>query len=117
MDSLFAIGVIVTITYLLAQFTRQEAVEEFYEAVIIDVEGRLDWATSRPTYPFSMQADIDAASKFLHQAKKLWRANKYPQAYQIARESQQAMDKAQNIYISVQVKNSNRVCNNTVVFA
>lgn len=40
MDTLFAIGLVFTVTYLLINFARQEAVEEFYKVVIIDVEGR-----------------------------------------------------------------------------
>ena len=100
MSILFAIGLIVTITYLLIQFGRQEAVEEFYQEAIIDIEGRLDWARTRSSYPFGMEAQIDVSNKLLHQAKNLWRGNKYQQAYRVARQSQKAIDKAQNIYIS-----------------
>ena len=104
MNAFLAIGFIVTVIYFFTQFAKQEAVEEFYEAVIIDVEGRLDWAISRSTHPFGMQANITRASKLLFQAKRLWRGNKFHQAYQVACASQQAMDKAQSIYISAQVK-------------
>ncbi|WP_019614228.1 hypothetical protein [Psychromonas ossibalaenae] len=104
MSILFTIGFIVTITYYLIQFVRQEAVEEFYQEAIIDIEGRLDWAHTRSSYPFGMKAQIDTSHKLLHQAKSLWRGNKYHQAYRVARQSQEAIDKAQNIYISAAVK-------------
>ena len=104
MSTLFAIGIIVTITYLLIQFVRQEAVEEFYEEAILDIEGRLDWARTRSSCPFGMKAQIDVSNKLLHQAKNLWRGNKYHQAYRVARQSQKAIDKAQSIYISATVR-------------
>jgi len=104
MNAFLAIGFIVTVIYFFTRFAKQEAVEQFYEAVILDVEGRLDWATSRSTHPFAMQVNITRASKLLFQAKSLWRGNKFHQAYQVARESQQAIDKAQSIYISAQLK-------------
>ncbi|WP_028865957.1 hypothetical protein [Psychromonas aquimarina] len=104
MSILFTIGLVVTITYFLIQFVRQEAVEEFYQAAIIDIEGRLDWAHTRSSYPFGMKAQIDVSNKLLHQAKTLWRGNKYHQAYRVARQSQEAIDKAQNIYISAGAK-------------
>ena len=104
MNILFAIGLIITITYLLIQFVRQEAVEESYQDLIIDIEGRLDWARSRSSYPFNMKTQIDISNKLLHQAKNLWRNNKCHQAYRVARQSQEALDKAQSIYISATIK-------------
>ena len=104
MSILFAIGLIVTISYLLIQFVRQEAVEEFYQEAIIDIEGRLDWARTRSSYPFGMKAQMDVSNKLLHQAKNLWRGNKYHQAYRVARQSKEAIDKAQSIYISAIIK-------------
>ena len=104
MSILFAIGLIATITYFLIQFVRQEAVEEFYQEAILDIEGRLDWARTRPSYPFGMKAQIDISNKLLHQAKNLWRGNKYHQAYRVAHQSQVAIDKAQSIYISATIK-------------
>ena len=103
MSLLFAIGFIITITYPLVQFGRQEAVEEFYQEAIIDIEGRLDWARTRSTYPLGMQAKVAVANQLLQQAKKLWRGNKYQQAYRVACLSQEAIDKAQIIYISAAI--------------
>ncbi len=103
MSLLFVIGFIITITYPLVQFGRQEAVEESYQAAIIDIEGRLDWARTRSTYPLGMQAKVAVANQLLQQAKKLWRGNQYQQAYRVARLSQEAIDKAQIIYISAAI--------------
>ena len=100
MSTLFTIGLILTMSYLFIQFARQEAIEEFYQQVIIDIEGRLDWARTRSSYPFGMKANIDVSNQLLHQAKDLWRGNKYHQAYRVARQSQEAINKAQSIYIS-----------------
>ncbi|MCP4326336.1 MAG: hypothetical protein GY951_10860 [Psychromonas sp.] len=104
MNSLFVIGLIVTIIYFLVQFAKQEAIEEFYDAIIIDVEGRLNWAASRTTLPFGMLENINTASKQLALSKYLWGEHKYHQAYQIACESQQAIENAQILYISMVVK-------------
>lgn len=100
MSILLAAGIIVIITHYGIQFIQQEAVEEVYQDAILDIEGRLDWARSRRTYPFGMKAQMDRSSKLLYQAKNLWQGNQYHQAYQVARQSQMAIDKAQHIYIS-----------------
>ncbi len=101
MDTIFTLGLIALITYLFSQFAKQEAVEEFYLAIIMDVEGRIDWAVTRSSYPFGMLANIELSNKLLQQARELWRGKQFHQAYRVARQSQKAIDKAQNIYISV----------------
>ena len=100
MELFSALGLIATIIYFLANFARQEAVEVSYNEAINDIEGRLDWARSRTTYPFGMSSNIVISTKLLQQAKSLWHGNKYHQAYQVACQSQQALDKAQCLYIS-----------------
>jgi hypothetical protein len=100
MSILLAAAIIYIISYYLILFIQQEAVEEFYQDVILDIEGRLDWARSRRTYPFGMQAKMDESNKLLRQAKNLWQGNQYRQAYRVARQSQMAIDRAQSIYIS-----------------
>ena len=104
MGILFTIGLIVIVTYFLNQCLKQEAVEEFYQDAILDIEGRLDWARTRASYPLGMKAQMDVSNKLLHQAKNLWHGNKYHQAYQVACQSQKAIDKAQSIYISVTIQ-------------
>ncbi|MEH6454625.1 MAG: hypothetical protein V7782_16470, partial [Psychromonas sp.] len=79
MNILLTIVLIISFTYLLIQFARHEVIEEYYQATIIDIEGRLDWADTRSSYPFGMQAKIDIANKLLLKAKKLWRGNKFTQ--------------------------------------
>lgn len=103
MLTLFAIGVIFATIFLLIKFAQQEAVEEFYQAAIIDIEGRMDWARSRSSCPFGMKTNIENSNQLLYQAKDLWHANRYHQAYRVARQSQDAIDKAQKIYISANV--------------
>lgn len=100
MNTLLVIGLIVTFTYFCIQLARQEAVEDFYEDAIIDVEGRLDWARTRSFFPFGMKAQMDVSNELLRQAKTLWQENKWKKAYNVARQSQAAIDKAQSIYIS-----------------
>lgn len=104
MNILVAIILISSFTYLLIQFARQEVIEGYYQATIVDIEGRLDWADTRSSCPFGMQARLDIASKLLHKAKKLWCGNKFGQAYRVAKQSQKQIDKAQNIYISDSIK-------------
>lgn len=101
MNSVLAIGFFVAIFYLLIQFARQEHVQEYYEDAIIDVEGRLDWARTRTSFPFGMKAQLEVSHELLGKAKSLWRENKWHRAYRVALQSQEAMNKAQSIYSSV----------------
>lgn len=101
MHSFLTIGFIVTLFFTFLQFARQEYIQEFYEEAVLDVEGRLDWAKSRRTFPFGMRAQIDVSAELLGNAKYLWRKRKWDKAYQAALQSQEAMDKAQRIYSSV----------------
>jgi hypothetical protein len=90
-----------TILYLLIQFARQEYIQDEYEEAVFDVEGRLDWARTRRVFPFGMRAQLEVSGELLGKAKDLWQANKWHQAYLVAIQSQEAMDKAQSIYSSV----------------
>jgi hypothetical protein len=98
MTTLLAVGSIVIIFYYLIQFARREHIEEYYEDAIIDVEGRLDWARSRRFHPFGMKAQLEVSADLLAQAKRLWHTNNSLQAYRAARQAQDAMNRAQNIY-------------------
>lgn len=100
MNALFAVGLIVTFAYCCAQLAKREAVEEFFEEAIIDVEGRLEWARTRSSFPFGMKTQMEVSNELLHQAKGLWHEHKWQQAYLAARQSQKAIDKAQSIYVS-----------------
>lgn len=101
MHSVLVIGVFFLFLYYFVQFARQEHIQEYYEDAIFDVEGRLEWARSRTSFPFGMKAQIDVSSRLLGKAKSLWKENKWQQAYRVALQSQEAMNKAQNIYRSV----------------
>lgn len=87
--------------YLLVQFARQEEIQDNYEDAIIDIEGRLDWARSRRSFPYGMKAQIDVSGELLGKAKYLWSENRWYQAYQTALEARDAIDKAQRIYSSM----------------
>lgn len=100
MDRVLAIGFFAIIFYYLIQFARQENIQEYYEDAIIDVEGRLDWARTRTFFPFGMKAQMQVSSELLGKAKSLWKGNKWQQAYRVASQAQEAMNKAQNIYSS-----------------
>lgn len=100
MNTFLAIGFLVAIFYLLIQFARQEHVQDDYEDAIIDIEGRLEWAYSRTSFPFGMKAQLEVSCKLLDKAKSLWQENKWHQAHRVARRSQEAMNKAQSIYSS-----------------
>lgn len=86
--------------YFLIQFARQEYIQEDYEDTIFEVEGRLEWARSRTLFPFGMKAQLEVSCELLGKAKTLWNEDKWQQAYQVALQSQEAMDKAQRIYSS-----------------
>ena len=101
MNTFLAIGFFVVIFYFLIQFARQEHVQEDYEDAIVDVEGRLEWASTRTSFPFGMKAQLEVSSELLGKAKNLWNNNKWHQAYRVALQSQDAMSRAQSIYCSV----------------
>ena len=101
MNILLGCAFILIILYLLVSFARQECVQEEYENAILDVEGRLDWAHSRSSFPFGMKSQLQVCRRFLKQAKFLWTINKWHQAYSVVLQSQKAMDRAQTIYRNV----------------
>lgn len=100
MNTVLAIGFFAMIFYYIIQFARQEHVEEYYEDTITDIEGRLDWARTRSFFPFGMKSQIEVSYELLGEAKSLWKGKKWHQAYQVARQSQEAMNNAQRIYCS-----------------
>lgn len=100
MNTVLATGLLVVFVYYLIQFARQEYIQEEYEDAIIDIEGRLDWARTRTYYPFGMKSQMQVSNELLGEAKDFWQENKWDKAYRIALESQEAMNKAQNIYSS-----------------
>lgn len=79
-----------------------------YEDIIIDVEGRLEWARALRSFTFGMKSQLDVCRERLDKAKNLWRDNRWYQAYEFARKSQEAMNNAQDLYKSLYVglKNS-----------
>jgi hypothetical protein len=101
MSTLWVIGFFIGFIYLLIQFARQENVQDEYEDVIVDVEGRLDWARTRSVFPFGMKAQLEVCGSLLERAKALWNQNKWHQAYRVLLQSQEAMNRAQHIYSSV----------------
>lgn len=109
MSTFITIAFISTLIYQLIQFARQEYFQDEYEATVDDIEGRMDWARSRSTFPFGMKAQLEVSSQLLGEAKNLWSADKWPQALSAAMQSQEAMDRAQSIYsitIQKQLKTS-----------
>lgn len=87
--------------YLFVQFARQEEVQDDFEDAILDVEARLEWARTRNSFPFGMQAQMEISGELLGKAKNLWNQHRWRQAYQTALRSQDAIDKAQQIYSSM----------------
>lgn len=100
MNTVLAVGFFTVIFYYLIQFARQEEIEDYYEEAIIDVEGRLDWAHTRTTFPFGMKAQLQVAGELLGTAKQLWQNRQWQKAYLVALKSQEAMDRAQQIYVA-----------------
>lgn len=100
MNTVLAVGFFTVIFYYLIQFARQEEIEEYYEEAIIDVEGRLDWAHTRTTFPFGMKAQLQVAGELLDKAKRLWQDKQWHKAYRVILQSQEAMDRAQRIYVA-----------------
>ena len=103
MDTMIAIGFIALLLNLMTRYARQEYFEDDYEDAIIDVESRLEWAFTRRYYPFGMKAQLDVSKNHLQKAKNLWENNMWNQAYRKALESQEAMNRAQNLYSSALV--------------
>ncbi len=101
MEAVLAVGFIGIFFYLLIYFARHEYVQDGYEEAIGDVEGRLEWARTRTSFPFGMRAQLDVARELLGRAKRLWKKNKWHQAYCVALQSQEAVNKAQCIYSRV----------------
>ena len=98
MNTVMAVGFLFIILYFFIQFARQEQIQDDYEDAIIDVEGRLAWARTRSSFPFGMKAQLEVSCSLLNKAKIFWEENKWHQAYRVARQSQEAMNKAQRIY-------------------
>lgn len=98
MNTVMAVGFFIIIFYFFIQFARQEHIQDDYEDAIIDVEGRLAWARTRTIFPFGMKAQLEVSCSLLNKAKFFWEENKWHQAYSVARQSQEAMNKAQRIY-------------------
>lgn len=103
MSVILAVVFTLMILCLFVQFARQESIEEYYEDVIVDVEGRLEWARALSSFPFGMKSQLEICRKRLDTAKKLWQDNRWYQAYEVACKSQEAMNKAQDLYKSLYV--------------
>lgn len=101
MNTVLTLQLVMAFFYCLVQFARQEYIQEEYEEAVFDVESRLEWAKTRQSFPFGMKAQLDICSRLLGRAKRLWKENQWQQAYQVARQSQEAMNRAQSIYVSV----------------
>ena len=99
MNILLAIIIFSYVYYHLILFARQEEIEEQYTEAITDIEGRLDWASSRSRFPFGMRAQMQVSQERLHQARDLWQRKQFQRAYRMALQSQEAMDRAQRIYV------------------
>ena len=98
MDVIGVFVFLVVLLYFFIQFARQENVQDDFEDTIADVEGRLDWAYSRTSFPFGMKAQLEVSHQLLDKAKNLWKEHKWHQAYRVALQSQKAMNNAQGIY-------------------
>lgn len=103
MSVILAVAFAVMILCLIIQFARQEYIEEYYEEIIIDVEGRLEWARALRSFPFGMKSQLDVCRHLLDKSKNLWQDNRWFQAYEVARKSQEAMNNAQDLYKSLYV--------------
>ena len=99
MNSVLTIIIVSYIYYHLILFARQEEIEDQYTETITDIEGRLDWACSRSRFPFGMKAQMQVSRERLKEARELWQKKKFQRAYQMAVRSQEAMDKAQQLYV------------------
>ena len=109
MSIILAVAFTVMIFSLFVQFARHEFIEDYYEDIIIDVEGRLEWAHSLRSFPFGMTSQLDVCRERLDKAKNLWQHNHWGKAYETALKSQQAMDKAQDLYNKQYVAPNRRI--------
>lgn len=100
MNTILVVGFIVLFFNILVQFARQEHVQDYYDEAIGDVEGRLEWARTRTSFPFGMKAQLEVSYELLGKAKSLWKESEWHKAYRVALQSQEAMNKAQKIYCS-----------------
>ena len=98
MHAVLAVVFSALLIYLLVQFARQEEIQDDYKDAILDVEARLEWARTRRSFPFGMKTQIEVAGELLVRAKNLWSQNRWHQAYRTARQSQEAINRAQSIY-------------------
>ncbi len=73
MSIILAVAFTVMIFSLFVQFARHEFIEEYYEDIIIDVEGRLEWAHSLRSFPFGMASQLDACREHLDKAQDLYK--------------------------------------------
>ena len=87
MSDFMTLGFIITLFYLLVRFARQEQIQDVYEAVVIDIESRLDWARTRRNYPFGMESQMAISKIFLTGPRQLWLENRWAQAYKTALKS------------------------------
>jgi len=101
MHTVLALFFCTMLIYLLIRFARQEEIQDNFENTIIDIEGRLDWARTRQSLPFGMQTQIEQSGELLGKAKWLWSRHRWQLAYRTARESQEALDRAQRLYRSM----------------
>lgn len=99
MNTVLAIVIFSYIYYHLILFARQEHIEDEYIETISDVEGRLDWAHSRSYFPFGMRAQMEVSQEMLGKARNLWEQKKFQKAYHVALQSQEAIDRAQQLYV------------------
>lgn len=100
MNTVLAFIFLFIIFYLFIQFGREEEIQDVYNDIISDVEGRLEWARTRNSFPFGMKAQLEVSCRYLRRAKSLWKKNKWHQAYRVVLQAQKAMNRAQNIYSS-----------------
>lgn len=101
MHAILALFFCAMLVYLLIQFARQEEIQDIYEDIIIDIEGRLDWARTRSALPFGMQNQIERSGRLLGKAKWHWSNHRWQSAYRTALQAQEALDKAQRLYRSM----------------
>lgn len=101
MNVLLAVVFFAILLYLFVQFARQEEIQDYYKDAIIDIEGRLEWARTRKSFPYGMMAQIERSRELLTMAQNLWSKHQWQRAYQAALKSQEAIDRAQRIYSSM----------------
>lgn len=99
MSSILAIALIAAFIAFCVHYGRKEAVDEQYEDIMIDLNGRFDWAKSRKgPLPFGMDAQLQNSWDLMHEAQELWKKHKWHDAYRRAKKAQDHMNQAQTIY-------------------